>query len=69
MILLRHPAGTGINLRKPSPSTPLLPAMRREYSLLGAEACTSSYVVISLSHDVIFVVIMSFVDIVEYMIM
>ena len=41
--------------------------MRREYSLIWAEACAGSYVVISLSHDVIFVMIMSFVDIVEYM--
>ena len=31
------------------------------------KACTSNYVVISLSHDMIFVVIMSFVSIIEYM--
>ena len=34
----------------------------KSMAFTGAEACTSSYVVISLSHDVIFVVIMSFVS-------
>ena len=36
--------------------------MMREEFLLGAEVSTSSYVVNSLSHDVIFVVIIGYVN-------
>ena len=45
-----------------SPS-PLLPFyMKREYFLLGAKVFYSSYVVFSLSHDVILIVIIGYVN-------